>query len=134
MASVARRNKKRKSDRSAPSLRDRLRRHTPPLAHHAAYADDVIAASQAQGRERDVLYFLADHADAAEEVEMGQQTLSMRFGVEPSTVARMLRKLRCLGELQLVRRAGWHHTNRYRITVPRPCPSPTLTPEQPPSP
>lgn len=131
MASVARRNKKRKSDRSSPSLRERLQRHTPPLAHHAAYADDVIAASRAQGRERDVLYFLADHADAEEEVEMGQQTLSMRFGVELSTVARMLRKLRCLGELQLIRRAGWHHTNRYRITVPRPCP--TMTPE-PPSP
>lgn len=124
MGSIARKGEKRKSGRShdaqsVPTIMERLRRDTPKLADQAAYADAVTTASQTEGRERDVLYFLANHADEAEEVEMGQQTLSMVFGLGRSRIERVLRHLRRLGKLEIVRRASWHRPNRYRITVPR---------------
>lgn len=124
MASIARSRSKRKSarshDRKSPTLFDRLQHDTPKIASGAAYADQVIAASHAEGVERPVLYFLANHADPeSDEVEMGQQTLALSFGVDRKTMKEILRRLRKLGELTLVRRAGgWGRTNRYRITLP----------------
>lgn len=125
MASIARKHAKRKvrdsnSPRSPEDLTARLRRRTPLLGpdRGVPYADQVLARSAAEGRARDALYFLANHADEAEEVEMGQQTLSEIMAISPSQVAYLLRKLRKLGELIRVRPAGWGRTNRYRIVRP----------------
>ena len=127
MASIPRRSKKRKSARShAPSLAERVRRHTPLLAHPEGYPEEVMAASRADGRALDVLYFLAEHADAQEEVEMGQQTMAMCFKVQRPTIKTILRHLRDLGELRLIHQGrGRGRTNRYRITVPRPLHDPS---------
>ena len=124
MGSIARRGEKRKSGRShdaesVPTVTERLRRDTPKLADCAAYADAVAAGSRADGRELHILYFLATHADESNEVEIGQETLSLLFHIEERSIGRILRKLKRLGELAQVRRGRWHRKSRYRITVPR---------------
>lgn len=111
--------------RESMPLAERLKRATPRPSG-VPYADEVIASSTAQYPDRGVLYFLASHADPADdEVEMGQQTLSLALDLNPRTLSRIMRRLRKLGELTQMRRGHGHIKSRYRITVPRDPPTTT---------